>query len=455
MTIKYEFQEISNQSNFQLIVFSTQKELLKSLNKDQSERLMTSDDHLTIHQNFDSIIIYIQLDDTLEKNRRLGATLFKSIKSLATDSFQVTGEFNYELIEGLFLSAYSFDLFKSSNKKLKTLIFDPQNKDQIEKLNQIVSAVHWSRDLVNTPFNHLGTQEIKENISSTLSDTNLKITFWDKKEIEKQNCGGIIAVNQASSVDPTFGILEHKPSNAENEKPIILVGKGVVYDTGGLSLKSSAGMEIMKCDMGGLASVVGTMKAITNLNLNKWVIALLPITDNLISNKAIAPGDVITMRSGSTVEVMNTDAEGRLILADALDYAKELDPLITVDLATLTGASLRAIGQYGATIMGTANSEYFHLINKKGNETGERIARLPFWDDYSKELESDIADLKNIGGSTAGAITAGKFLEHFVGYDWLHLDIAGPAYLSSAKHYNTSGGTGFGIRLLISFINEL
>ena len=182
MTIKYEFKENSNQSNFQLIIFSTEKELPKTLTSNQIENLITKDDNQTIHQSFDFVTVYIRLENTLEKNRRLGSTLFNTINKLTADSFQVTGEFNYELIEGLFLSAYSFDLFKSSDKKEKILIFDPNFKSQIEKLNIITSAVHWSRDLVNTPFNHLGTQEIKENISSTYPILTLKLHFGIKKK---------------------------------------------------------------------------------------------------------------------------------------------------------------------------------------------------------------------------------------------------------------------------------
>jgi leucyl aminopeptidase len=246
--------------------------------------------------------------------------------------------------------------------------------------------------------------------------------------------------------------MEWKPKGATNIKPIVLVGKGVVYDTGGLSLKPTPNsMDIMKCDMGGSAAVVGTMYAISKAKLKIHVVGLVPATDNRPSGNAYAPGDVITMHNGSTVEVLNTDAEGRLILADALSYAKKYNPKIVIDLATLTGAAARAIGKQGIVAMGNDQQTLCDL-KESGHRVHERLAEFPFWEEYKDDLKSTVADLKNLGGAEAGAITAGKFLEHFTDYPYTHLDIAGPAFTQIPFNYRGQGGTGVGVRLLFDFL---
>ncbi|MDA3843940.1 MAG: M17 family metallopeptidase, partial [Candidatus Kapabacteria bacterium] len=250
-------------------------------------------------------------------------------------------------------------------------------------------------------------------------------------------------------------IMTWKPSNAINTKPIILVGKGVVFDTGGLSLKPTKNsMDRMKADMGGAAAVIGAMFACAKAKLPLYVIALIPATDNRPSGNAYAPGDVIHMHGGQTVEVLNTDAEGRMILADALSYAKNYDPELVIDMATLTGAAAAAIGRYGIVGMGNAAEGVFEKLTASGENVYERIARFPFWDEYDEQIKSDIADLKNLGGSTGGAITAGKFLEHFTDYPYIHLDIAGTAEISSQDSYRGKGGTGSGVRLIFDFLKN-
>jgi leucyl aminopeptidase len=267
--------------------------------------------------------------------------------------------------------------------------------------------------------------------------------------------GGLLAVNSGSQLPPTFTILEHKPKNAKNKKPYVLVGKGVVYDTGGLSLKPTAGsMDSMKSDMAGAAAVVGAIYAIAKNNLPIHVIGLIPATDNRPGEMAYTPGDVITLRGGITVEVLNTDAEGRLILGDALDYAKKYNPELVLDLATLTGAQVMAIGQYGAAIMGSAPQDVKNQLTTVGYDTHERVAEMPFWDEYDDLIKSDIADIKNVGGREGGCITAGKFLARFTDYPWIHLDIAGPSFLTSPEHYKPKGGTGYGVRLLYQFLKS-
>ena len=249
--------------------------------------------------------------------------------------------------------------------------------------------------------------------------------------------------------------MEWKPENAVNGKPIVLVGKGVVYDTGGLSLKPTKGsMDSMKADMGGAAAVIGTIAAVAKNKLPLHVVALVPATENRPDGLAYAPGDVIKMMSGLTVEVLNTDAEGRMILADALHYAKRYEPELVVDAATLTGAAAIAIGRQGVVAMGNAEQNEIEELKVSGDTVFERIAQFPFWDDYSELLKSDIADCKNIGGREAGAITAGKFLEEFTDYPYIHLDIAGPAFIDSPSYYRGKGGTGVGVRLLYNFIKN-
>ena len=266
--------------------------------------------------------------------------------------------------------------------------------------------------------------------------------------------GGLLAVNQGSIDPPTFSIMNWKPKGATNKKPIVIIGKGIVYDTGGLSLKPTPNsMDLMKSDMGGSAAVVGAIIAIAKAKLNIHVIGLVPATDNRPSGNAYAPGDVITMHDGTSVEVLNTDAEGRLILADALSYAKKYDPELVIDLATLTGAAARAIGKQGIVAMGN-DENTMAALKVSGDEVHERLAEFPFWDEYAEDLKSNIADLKNLGGPEAGAITAGKFLEHFTNYPYTHLDIAGPAFMLSPFNYRGIGGTGVGVRLLFNFLKN-
>jgi leucyl aminopeptidase len=228
-----------------------------------------------------------------------------------------------------------------------------------------------------------------------------------------------------------------------------------VYDTGGLSLKPTKSMDTMKCDMAGSAAVSAALCAVATAKLPVHLMALIPATDNRPGGNAYVPGDVITMFDGTTVEVLNTDAEGRLILADALAYAKKFDPELVIDFATLTGSAVAAIGSQGAVAMEAKASEAFIKLQKHGEQVCERLVQFPFWDEYRDMLKSEIADLKNIGGPEAGAITAGKFLEHFTDYPYIHVDIAGPAYLERRDNYRGLGGTGFGVRLLFDYFSKM
>ena len=271
--------------------------------------------------------------------------------------------------------------------------------------------------------------------------------------------GGLLAVNRGSVDPPTFSVLEWQPEHARNSRPIILVGKGVVFDTGGLSLKPTKGsMDSMKSDMAGAAAVIGAMEAVAKLELPLYVIGLIPATDNRPGELAYVPGDVIKMHSGKTVEVLNTDAEGRMILADALSYATSFYPELVIDLATLTGAAVVALGDIVAATMTNEEKgakERLASMVAAGEASGDRVHPLPMFDEYNEQLKSTVADLKNVGGREAGSITAAKFLEHFVDYPWIHVDIAGPSFLAKERGYRSVGGTGFGVRLLVRFLQDL
>jgi leucyl aminopeptidase len=370
------------------------------------------------------------------------------------------------LVEGFRLGAYQYRRYKtgeafSSPSSLVLHVGDTHEEARIragaERGQRLAAATGTARDLVNRSPNDKTAEAFAEFVAESGADHGYDVEVWDEERIHEEEMGGLLAVNRGSFDPPTFSVLRWQPDDAPNEKPIVVVGKGVMFDTGGLSLKDTKGaMDKMKSDMGGAAAVVGLFEALAELDVSLNVIGLLPATDNRPGRTAYVPGDVIEMHSGATVEVMNTDAEGRLLLADALSYASStLDPSLVVDLATLTGSCIVALGSKAAGVMASetdAAAERLYAIQRAGERTGERVHPLPMYEEYKDLLNSDIADLTNVGGSAAGAITAGKFLEHFVDAPWLHLDIAGPAFLDEPSGYVPKGGTGFGVRLLADYL---
>ncbi len=362
--------------------------------------------------------------------------------------------------EGMALGNYQFLKYKKDPaEKMNSLnSIDLYSKNLDEKLidqsNIVIDATYTARNFVNEPVSYLNAVTFSKEIEKLGKKSDAKVEVLNKKKIESLKMGGLLAVNKGSVDPPTFTIMEWKPKNAVNKKPYIFVGKGVVYDTGGLNIKTGEYMYDMKSDMGGAAAVSGALYAIAAARLPVHVIALIPATDNRLNGNAYVSGDVITMYDKTQVEVINTDAEGRMILADALSYAKQYDPELVIDVATLTGAAMRAIGKFGIVAMNSGADKEFILLKKSGDNVNERLVEFPLWEDYYDEIKSDIADIKNIGGSEAGAITAGKFLEHFTGYPYIHLDIAGPAFLGKPYKYSTRGGTGVGVRLLFNFIKS-
>ncbi len=365
------------------------------------------------------------------------------------------------LAEGIALSNYQFLKYKSDKKNAHSLQKialhnEAKTKKEVAELQILVNAVYHARTWVNEPQSYLDAVVFAKEIKLLAIKSGLKCEVLNKKQIEALKMGGLLAVNKGSKTPPTFSILEHKPKNAKNKKPLVLVGKGVVYDTGGLSLKPTPNsMDTMKCDMAGAAAVVAAISAISLAKLPYHVIALVPSTDNRPGENAYTPGDVVTMYDGQTVEVLNTDAEGRMLLGDALAYAKKYQPSLVLDFATLTGAAAAAIGSFGTVCMGTADEKTKNQLKVSGENTHERLVEFPFWDDYAKLIHSDLADMKNIGGPVGGAITAGKFLEKFTDYPWMHFDIAGPAFLNSADQYRGKHGTGVGVRLIFDFVKQL
>jgi leucyl aminopeptidase len=397
-----------------------------------------------------------------EECRVAGASLGKLINSnkVSTVHLQDLTETGYGayFAEGLALSNYQFLKYKSAAAKQKNslttlYLTTPETAATAALLQYLTQAVYHTRDLVNEPLSYLTAPQLANSIEELASEAGFEVEVMDKAQIEALGMGGLLAVNKGSLTPPTFSILKWQPKESVNTQPIVLVGKGVVYDTGGLSLKPTANsMDFMKADMAGAAAVVGAIYACAKAELPVQVIGLIPATDNRPGQDAYAPGDVITMYSGKTVEVLNTDAEGRLLLADALQYAKQYQPSLVLDLATLTGSAVGALGTYAAVFMGNADEASKAQLQSSAKQVHERLVEFPMWDDYGKLLESSVADIKNIGGPLAGAITAGKFLEHFTDYPWLHLDIAGPSYLHSGRNYITQGGSGYGTRLLFDFL---
>lgn len=367
----------------------------------------------------------------------------------------------YHLAEGITLSAYQFLKYKSDAKKLAHTLtdigFDKQSitlKD-LKQLQAVTEAVYHVRNLVNEPLSYLTAEQFAKDITAIGKEGGFRVSVLGKAKIEQLNMGGLLAVNRGSILPPTFTIMEHRPARAINKNPIVLVGKGVVYDTGGLSLKPTPNsMDRMKSDMSGGALAAGIMYVAAQLDFPLHLIALVPATENRPGENAYVPGDVITMYSGTTVEVLNTDAEGRMILADALHYAKKYQPELVIDFATLTGAASAAVGDAGMVCMGTAAAETKDRLKDAGQRQYERLVEMPLWDEYGDMIKSDIADLKNIGGPQGGAMTAGKFLEHFTAYPWMHFDIAGVSHLTGKKDYRTAGGTAYGLRLMVDFLNN-
>jgi len=405
-----------------------------------------------------------------ETIRRASATAVKEAQKLkvAAVTIGTNGDLGLEaaaqaFAEGFELGAYRFWRYRTGLSDEQTfqveraVVFsktDERAGAGVATGQAIARGVNFARDLVNGPGYAMHPPELGEEAVKLGQRVGLKVTVLDMAQLIEQGFGGILAVGKGSEHEPRFIVMEYGEAG-KGTPTICLVGKGLTFDSGGLSLKPAEAMETMKSDMGGSAAVFGAMQAIAELNLPLHVVGLVSAAENMPSSNAYRPGDIVKTLSGKTIEVLNTDAEGRIILSDALFYAQRYKPDAIVELSTLTGAIIIALGPHATGLMATDQKLADKLI-KAGEISSERVWQLPLWDEYHAMVQSQIADLKNLAGRAAGSITAGAFLAAFVGdYPFAHLDIAGTAWVDRpAKPYDTFGGTGVGVRLLAEFLRE-
>jgi leucyl aminopeptidase len=368
--------------------------------------------------------------------------------------------------EGIALSLYSFNRYKTNDsgeeskvKQVTILINTDKNKIQpiIDRTGLLVNAVNLARDLSNLPPNDCSPSQLASIAVSVGTEYGLKTRIVERYEMESLGLNGIVSVGKGSQNPPKLIILEYHGST-DDRKPYLLVGKGVTFDTGGISLKDHDKMDEMKFDKSGGCNVVAIMKAVASLKLPINVVGIIPSVENMPSSTSYRPGDIIKMYNGKTVEVLNTDAEGRLILADALSFGiASYNPKAVIDLATLTGACIIALGTNVAAVIGT-NKKFIDELHQVSDRTGEKIWELPLYEEFNEQIKSSIADIKNIGGRPGGAITAAAFLSNFTrGIPWIHIDIAGTAWTQEGtfeRSYNPKGATGFGIRTLVKLLME-
>jgi leucyl aminopeptidase len=368
--------------------------------------------------------------------------------------------------EGIFLSLYSFKKYKTNGNETATIptqakILVDSNSSKFQKVIDNVDlttqAVNYARDLGNLPPNECPPSELARFALALEAEYGIKTRILERYEMESIGLNGIVSVGKGSSNPPKMIVLEYH-GDANHQKPYLLVGKGVTFDTGGVSLKPGDKMDEMKFDKCGGCSVLGILKAVASLGLHVNVIGIIPSVENMPSSSSYRPGDIIKMYNGKTVEILNTDAEGRIILADAMAYGvAKYNPQAVIDLATLTGACIIALGANVAAAIGT-NKQLTERLIKASEKTGEKIWGLPLHDEYHEQIKSKVADIKNIGGRPAGAITAAAFLSNFTnGIPWVHLDIAGTAWTQDGtfdRSYNPKGATGFGIRTVVKFLTD-
>ncbi len=363
------------------------------------------------------------------------------------------------------IADYTFDHFKSKKNEfekidgLHVLPLKGESEEELEERLKRVRLLRTSqqlaRDLGNRPANDLTPETFATAAKEMAEDApKLRVTIFGMKELQKEKMGGILGVSQGSVEEPRVIVIEHRPKKPK--KSVVLVGKGVTFDSGGISIKPAAGMGWMKYDMCGAATVMGVMRAVADLDLPIKVVGLIPAVENMPSGTATKPGDILTMSNGKTVEVDNTDAEGRLILADILHYSARFNPDIVIDYATLTGACVVALGHEAAGMMGN-DEELLDTLRKLGEVVGERVWPLPLYDEYLSYLKSEWADIKNAGDRWGGAVTAGTFLKQFVPekVNWVHLDVAGVAYNEKEHNGLPKGASGFGVVLTVAFLEDL
>ena len=398
------------------------------------------------------------------KARELGSKIIATIVHGAGTGGLSAAEAAAATAEGTLLALYRYDAprlkkeAKEQPERISLVELDESKvadmQAAVDEANAIAQGVFLARDLVNGPSN-IVTPEYMAAAARELADTHgFEVTVGDSRWAEEQGMGAFLGVSMGTSREPAFIVLEHNPAGS-TEAPIVLVGKGITFDTGGISLKPRAGMVAMISDMGGAAAVLGAMKAVGETGLKRRVIGIAACTENMPDGQAFRPGDVLTAANGKTIEITNTDAEGRLVLADALSYAQRFEPAAVVDLATLTGAVAVALGRDTAAGLYTNDDSLRDQFIAAGEATFERTWPLPLYPEFRKDMDSHVADLKNSSGNRfGGSSQAAAFLQEFVTYPWVHLDIAGMAYSSSSRDYAARGASGFGVRLLLEWLKR-
>ena len=402
------------------------------------------------------------MGEASKKVRQIGAHTF-SAPVLGMDAVRASAaDVAQAMVEGAILGNYRFTHYRSDQKapshavRAMTVLADHATRVsglQTGVRRGIVSAhaTSFARDLCNHPANVMTPSRVAREARKIAKDFRLKVTVLARRDQERLNMGGMLGVSRGSQEPPQFIVLEYA-GGKKQDRPVVLVGKTVTFDSGGISLKPSENMEQMKADMTGGAEVLGAVRAAAQLRLPLNVVGILPAVENMPGGRAVKPGDVLRMSNGTTVEVQNTDAEGRLILADGLAYAARLQPACIVDIATLTGACIVALGQFAIGMMGNDDA-LKAAFTHAGEQAGERVWGMPLWEEYFEQLKSDVADMRNIGGRGGGMITAGMFLSRFVGEcPWVHLDIASTDWSASERPYIGKGPTATGTRLLVQFL---
>ena len=412
----------------------------------------------------DARVDYIRqaMGTAVKRVRQAGASSF--VTCLHGEDLSKTSavELAQALVEGAILGTYQFTEYLSDKKagakqvaRLTVLATDPRQltdlKEGARRGTATAEAAMLVRDLCNHPSNVMTPTRVATEAKKIGRERSVRVKILERAQVERLGMGAFLGVARGSHEPPKFIILEYNGSR-RNEKPIVIVGKTITFDTGGISLKPAENMEQMKADMTGGAEVLATVRAASRLRLPIHLIGILPATENMPGGRAIKPGDVLKSLSGKTIEVQNTDAEGRLILADGLAYAARLKPAAVIDIATLTGACVVALGQFAIGMFGN-NEDLKRAVRDSGMKAGERVWEMPLWDEYFEQLKSDVADMRNIGGRGGGMITAALFLSKFIGdHPWVHLDIASTDWSERERAYIPKGPTGIGTRLLIQYL---
>jgi leucyl aminopeptidase len=410
---------------------------------------------------------------TLETIRQAMGTAAKRVRQAKVESFAVVLptvkpnrmswiEVAQAMVEGAILGSYQFTVYRSeaaSGPDVAEMRILAQQKDQLRQVTEGVrrgvataEATVFVRDLCNHPSNVLTPARVADEAKTVAKTEGIAIKVLEQKEMEQLGMGALLGVSRGSQEPPKFIILEYNGTKKKDERPVVLVGKTITFDTGGISLKPAENMEHMKADMTGGAEVLASIRAAARLKLPLRLISILPVAENMPGGRAMKPGDIVTTLSGKTVEVQNTDAEGRLILADGLAYAMRYKPAALIDIATLTGACVVALGQFAIGMFGT-DQALKEQVRKSGQKAGERVWEMPLWEEYFEQLKSDVADMRNIGGRGGGMITAALFLSKFVGdCPWVHLDIASTDWSERERAYIPKGPTAIGTRLLVQYL---